>query len=170
MITREEVLKLLEYDPVTGVFTWKVSPTNRVKVGAEAGWVQVYGGKSYLTIQVNGRTYKAHRLAWLVLTGNFPEDQIDHINGQGLDNRSINLRSVSNAENGKNQRKHVTNTSGVTGVYWDKAYAKWMAAIRLNGKRKNLGRFDNFDEAVEARKNAERKLGYHPRHGETRPL
>ena len=170
MITREEVVRVLHYDECTGIFTWKISHANNVKAGRETGCVNVsVSGKAYRVIRINGRSYKAHRLAWLILTGNFPDDQIDHIDGNGLNNRSVNLRAVSRAENCKNVRKHARNTSGVTGVYWDKAGSKWYASIKINGKQKRLGYFD-FDEAVAVRKEAERIHGFHHRHGETRPL
>ena len=171
MISREEVVRLLDYDEFTGIFTWKTRPNRRIKVGSEAGTVKVdRNGKSYRYVQVNGRKYYCHRLAWLILTGEFPEDQIDHIDGNGLSNASSNLRAVSNAENGKNQRKPVTNTSGVIGVHWYKPYAKWMAYIKLNGRRKHLGYFDDFADAVAVRKKAERTRGFHPNHGSDRNL
>lgn len=169
MISREEVLKVLDYDPVTGAFRWKVSRGN-VAAGREAGYVNVRRGKSYRHVRVSGTYYPIHRLGWLILTGRFPEDQIDHIDGNGLNNSAENLRAVSNAENARNQRKPVNNKSGVAGVHWDKANAKWRVLISHNGKRKCLGRFDDFDEAVAVRKNAEQKLGFHPNHGSERPL
>lgn len=170
MITREEVMRQLDYDEFTGVFTWKVSKGNRVKVGEEAGCVSVFCGKSYRLIRINGKLYLAHRLAWLLLHGEFPAEQIDHIDGNGLTNKAENLRAVSHAENGKNQRKYKTNTSGVTGVYWHKDCSKWYAQICINGKEIYLGYFVDKNEAIKARKAAEMKFGYHGNHGSTRPL
>lgn len=170
MITREELLKLLHYDEFTGVFKWRVS-RGRVKAGAEAGCIKVNeDGKSYRYVRVNGRMYYGHRLVWLILTGQFPNDQIDHLDGDGLNNASVNLRTVTNSENGKNVRKRADNATGVTGVYWDRTYAKWHAQIMLNGKGKHLGYFHNFDEAVAVRKAAEKIHGFHPNHGTVRPL
>lgn len=171
MISREEVLKLLEYDPVTGIFRWKISHANNVKAGVEAGRIAVStAGKAYLQIGINYRRYYAHRLAWLIITGNFPEHDIDHIDGNGTNNAAANLREVRHVENCKNQRRPVNNKSGAVGVYWHKTASKWMAQIRLNGKNKHLGRFESFDDALAARKNAERIYDFHPRHGEIRPL
>ena len=134
MIKKEEVVRLLDYDPVTGIFKWKVW-RQEVKAGVEAGCVGVTRqGKSYRTITINGRSYHAHRLAWLIIAGEFPENDIDHISGDGLDNRAVNLRAVTRKENGKNQRRHITNSSGVTGVYWYKASSKWCARIKHDGK------------------------------------
>lgn len=171
MVSREEVVRLLDYDPVTGIFIWKVRTAICVKIGAEAGSVFVNGnGKPYRRIMIKGRHYYSHRLAWLVLSGQFPDDEIDHVDGNGLNNSAKNLRPATRTENTRNKRKPVNNTTGIVGVYWDKTYSKWAAKICLNGKLKHLGYFDNFDEAVAVRKNAEITHGFHHRHGETRPL
>ena len=171
MITKDEVLKLLDYDPVTGIFIWKVRTAICVKIGAEAGSVFVNGnGKPYRRIMIKGRHYYSHRLAWLVLNGKFPDAEIDHVDGSGLNNASANLRAVTRKENTKNKRKQVNNTSGVMGVYWDKTYSEWAAKICLNGKLKKLGFFESFESAVAARKSAEKLYDFHPNHGETRPL
>lgn len=170
MITREEVLALLDYDEFTGVFTWKVG-RSCVKSGAEAGTVDVnVSGKTYRYIAINGRKYLAHRLVWLVLTGKFPDAEIDHLDGNGLNNRAANLRPATRSENARNMRRQVRNTSGTTGVYWNKSCAKWQASIRLNGWNKYLGLFESFDEAVIVRKESEKLHGFSPNHGSTRPL
>ena len=91
--------------------------------------------------------------------------ELDHINGDRLDNRIENLRPVTRQENLKNQKRSIANTSGVTGVYWDRETGKWRALIRIGGKVKTIGRFLSFEEAVMARKEAERKNGYHANHG-----
>jgi hypothetical protein len=170
MISREEVLRVLDYDEFTGVFTWKVS-RGRGKVGSEAGCVSDCGtGKFYRRICVSGKLYHAHRLAWLIINGMFPENEIDHVDGNGLNNKYSNLRSVTHSENAKNKRKHITNTSGVVGVSWYKSGAKWQASIRFNGKLKHLGLFESFDDAVIVRKEAEKLYNFHPGHGMERPL
>ena len=171
MVSREEVVRLLDYDPVTGIFIWKVRTAICVKIGAEAGSVFVNGnGKPYRRIMIKGRHYYSHRLAWLVLSGQFPDDEIDHVDGNGLNNSAKNLRPATRTENTRNKRKPVNNTTGIVGVYWDKTYSKWAAKICLNGKLKHIGIFDDFADAVAARKEAERMHGFHHRHGETRPL
>ncbi len=94
-----------------------------------------------------------------------PSGEIDHINGDRTDNRICNLRDVTSAGNSCNRRRQDRNTSGVTGVAWDKRASRWQARIGLNGKQKYLGYFDSLDEAVAARKAAELELGFHPNHG-----
>lgn len=91
--------------------------------------------------------------------------QVDHINGDGLDNRRSNLRAVSAAENQRNKRINSNNTSGVAGVSYAERDAVWMASIKVDGKGKVLGHFQTFDEAVAARKAAEVHYGFHPNHG-----
>lgn len=164
LLTQEELKELLHYDPDTGGFTRKVSESNRVKVGDVAGW----RSEGYIRMRVRGKFYFAHRLAFLYMTGEWPEDQIDHINHIRDDNRWCNLREVSNQENHKNKPKRKDNTSGVTGVCWDKTNKKWWAQIKAEGKVKNLGCFTSKEDAIKARKEAEIKYGFHDNHGDKR--
>ena len=136
---------------------------NRVKVGDVAGWRNPTG---YIRMKVGGKLYLAHRLAFLYMTGKWPEDQVDHINHIRDDNRWCNLREVSHQENHKNQSKPKSNTSGVTGVCWCKRYKKWKAQIKVEGKVKNLGSFTSKEDATKARKEAEIKYGFHDNHGD----
>jgi hypothetical protein len=117
-------------------------------------------------IKIDGAKFEtfSHRVAWKIVHGVDPDD-IDHINGIKTDNRLVNLRSVSNAENHKNMAMYKRNTSGVIGVYWHGEANKWHAQIRINGKRCNLGFYDDIDQAVAARKDAEVRHGYHANHG-----
>lgn len=170
MLTQERVKELLTYDPETGEFRWKEG-RRQMKAGSVAGSDHtVHSGKKYRVISIDGKKYQAHRLAWLVMHGEFPPEQIDHIDGNGLNNRFENLRAVSNAGNGKNVRKRADNTSGVSGVHWHKTRQKWQAHIRVNQKLIHLGRFTSQDAAVAARKAAEIKYGFHANHGTERPL
>jgi len=105
---------------------------------------------------------------WAIFYGEWPSGQVDHINGVRDDNRIVNMRDVSHQDNCRNAARPRTNTSGVSGVVWDKPHKKWRAEIRANGKMKNLGRFAIFDDAVAVRKSAEVEYGYHPNHG--RPM
>ena len=162
MLTQERLKEVLHYNPLTGNFTWRVKVAQRVKVGDIAGTVNNYG---YIRITIDGKLYMAHRLVWLYLYGYFPSKQIDHINHDRADNRLINLRCVTNAENLKNQSKFSNNTSGVTGVCWHKLKQKWVVRININDKRLNLGYTPDFDIAVAMRKASERKYGYHENHG-----
>ena len=99
-----------------------------------------------------------------------PVDQVDHIDGNGLNNRWNNLREVSSQENNMNMRLSSNNTSGVTGVCWATRDKRWIANIKVNRKNKCLGYFTDFNEAVAARKAAEIEHGFHCNHGSNRPL
>lgn len=169
MVTAERVRELLSYDPSTGEFRWRVDK-GRVRPGDLAGVAADNGrGKKYWKIKIDGRKYLAHRLAWLVTHGHHPLNVIDHIDGNGRNNRLQNLRSVSVSENQKNLRKSSNNTSGVVGVVWCKARNKWQAQIKARGKNHNLGRFESKTEATIARKAAEAKYGFHANHGSEKP-
>lgn len=169
VITQQFIKELLNYDSETGIFTWAKSK-GTAKKGKEAGWEATPKGKSYRVIMINGKGYFSHRLAWLYVYGYFPDNDIDHINGAGLDNRIINLRDVSESENLRNRRIPLNNKSGVIGVSWEKLVSKWRADISINGKKTCLGFFDELDEAAKTRKDAEIKHGYHENHGSIRPL
>lgn len=107
----------------------------------------------------------AHRLAWLYVTGVWPEHQIDHIDGDGLNNRWDNLREVTNQENQQNRKRMSRNTSGVIGVSFDKGMQKWSARIKAAGKYQYLGCYDKLEDAAKARKDAEEKYGFHKSYG-----
>jgi hypothetical protein len=173
-ISQEYLKSILDYDPETGIFTWKHRPREHFKT--EPVWKSwntrysgaVAGGRNggeYIIISINRRSFLAHRLSWLYMIGEFPQDQIDHINGVRDDNRIVNLRSVTNSENHRNQKKPKSNSSGVTGICWHKRKNKWHAYIRTDDKRIHLGYFDNIFEAACARKSAENKHGFHANHG-----
>lgn len=121
--------------------------------------------KGYLWGRLFGESLLAHRVIWLLATGAWPEDQIDHINGQRDDNRLCNLRAVTSSENSKNQAKYINNKSGVTGVLWHKGKRKWRAQIRSGGRETHLGYYEDFDDAVLAREAANKRFGFHPNHG-----
>jgi len=174
--TRSEISVYLDYDPETGVFIWKTrSKLHFVNARAWSTWNARFAGKvagnqcagRYRNICLGYRTFQAHRLAWLIVHGEWPV-HIDHINGDKGDNRIANLRSVSNAENRKNQATRKDNTSGVQGVYWDRRNQKWMAKIQVEGKTVNLGRYSSIEEAAIRRTQAEREFGFHSNHGRTR--
>lgn len=154
-LTAERLREVLDYDPDTGVFTRKVR-TGNVKIGDVAG---SFNGKGYIRIGIDGRLHRAHRLAWLYVTGEWPKDQIDHINGDRGDNRLANLREVNNAENQHNLRKaRADNTTGFLGV--SPRYGKFRAYIMVDGKNKHLGCFPTPEAAHAAY--LEAKRGLHP--------
>lgn len=156
MLTAERLREVLNYDPETGVFTWKASKGSKAQAGDEAGYVHKTLGYRY--IQLDGKMYLAHRLAHLYMTGEFPIKVIDHKNKTSFDNTWLNLRDVTYAVNSQNHKVSKANASGATGVSWDPKRNKWRARIVLNRKDIHLGRFDSFEEALEARKQAEQEL------------
>lgn len=146
MITYERVREALHYDPETGVFTWRVKGNNRVRLGDEAGSTVSTGRRS---IQLDGRKYKAHQLAWLYMTGTWPEHEIDHVNGLPGDNRFVNLRDEPRTTNMRNQvAPRRDSVSGFRGV--SPHEGRWQADIRVDGKKKYLGLFDTPEEASAA--------------------
>lgn len=133
----------------------------KAKKGALAGWNHPTG---YRRLQADGVEHPAHRIVWLIATGEWP-GELDHINGDRLDNRLENLRVVTRKQNMKNQQMKKSNTSGVCGVGWDKEAGKWRAYISVNGRVRTIGRFECLSAAAHARRRAEREFGYHKNHG-----
>lgn len=156
-ITQEELKKILNYDPLTGIFTWMVSLSNRNKAGNEIDNRSCYG---YVRIGIYGVRYFAHRLAWLYVHGYFPENEIDHKDMVRHHNWISNLREFTRGCNSRNCGNRNDNTSGVKGVSWKKRDKKWEVYIDINGKRKSLGIFPDFSEAVCHRLAAEQCLGW----------
>lgn len=154
-LTKKILKERLSYDPDSGVFIW-------IKTGKTAGWKDQTG---YIHIGINGKTYKAHRLAFLYMNGQLPEYEVDHINGDRSDNKWSNIRCVTRTENMRNQRKYKCNTSGHTGVFWHNRLNKWQANIRSEGKLRHIGYYEDIEDAVEARKLAEREFDFHRNHG-----
>lgn len=144
-VSREEVSALLKYDPQTGLFTHKVNGHKR-KAGAATGRLD---SKGYVRIRLMGYEFKAHRLAWLLTYGTWPAAEIDHINGCPSDNRIINIRDVSVAENGWNRKGAMRNNkTGVLGVC--EMDGMFIAQIGVDGRRLRLGAFDTVEEAAAA--------------------
>ena len=170
MLTQERLKELLDYDPETGVFTWRVT-RGRARSGRVAGCIQLKtGGKRYISITVDRFCCLAHRLAVYYVTGVFPLNETDHHDGNGLNNSYTNLRCVPHQENCKNMRRSKANTSGATGVSWHRTAKKWRVRVRVNGQDIHLGFFHNREEAISTRKAAELEHNYHPNHGSDRPL
>lgn len=164
--------QLFRYEPSTGKLYWKQRPrwmfTSDRK---QASFNTAYAGKEvcgqtdkfgYCVIRSKWTVKRAHRVIWAIQTGSWPR-VIDHINGDPADNRWENLRDVSYRGNAKNMCMRSDNSSGVTGVRW--AANRWVATISAEGERKHLGRFTEKADAIAARKEAERKYGYHENHG-----
>jgi hypothetical protein len=164
-LTATRARELLDYNPETGALTWKVYRGGRTKAGEEAGHVWRNRRMSYYRVKVDGIDHRAHRLCFLIYYGAWPSGEIDHIDGDGLNNRIANLRAVPGGANARNHPRQIKNTSGTTGVSWDTARSKWRAQIGVSGRRVHIGQFDTIAEAVSVRKRAERLHGYHENHG-----
>ena len=143
MLTQKRLKELLHYNPITGIFIWKVS-RQCVPKGRPAGCCNL----GYVVIKIAGRSYKAHRLAWLYTYGYLPENPLDHIDRKPLNNAIANLREVSRSCNVRNTGNHKCNTSGVKGVSWREALSKWEASISIECKSIHLGRHDCLLEAA----------------------
>ena len=163
-MNQAEVKRKLSYCKLTGVFTW----LSGSRKGMQAGCAHNTKGKSYINLKVSGTSYLAHRLAFLYVTGRMPVNEVDHINGNGLDNSWRNMRDVTRSENGQNQKLFSTNKSGITGVRYIKSRNKWRAIIMSNGSSRYLGDFKDKFNAICARKSADAALGFHPNHGAER--
>jgi hypothetical protein len=170
MLSQEYLKSRLSYDPDTGVFVWR---RKEVTDGKDISWNTRFSGKvagtverrGYRRITINAKLYWAHRLAWLYVHGEMPENDIDHIDGDPLNNRIENLRDVSHADNGKNAKRPARNTSGVVGVVWDSCNRKWRAQITVNQKNMHIGRYIDKADAIAARAAAEVRHGFHENHG-----
>lgn len=173
-LTFSYVKECLFYNPDTGVLTWNHRPREHFKTdalykifiskcaGKVAGWVTSFG---YINIRINGRAYKAHRLAWLLSNGKWPDNFIDHINGDRADNRLCNLRDVDKFQNAQNIARPSNNTLGFIGVAKVSKGVGYRAQIFFRGESIHLDRFLTIEEAVEAREKAQIELGFHENHG-----
>ena len=154
-LTAERLRELLDYNPHTGEFVWRVS-CRGTKAGDIAG---SSGSEGRRHIIIGYARFKAHRLAWLYVHGVWPKGLIDHINGIPSDNRIANLREASMSENLCNQRRpHSHNRSGILGVQWKKDRNKFRARIVISGKEKHLGYFDSKEDAQAAYASAKKEF------------
>lgn len=148
--TKQLIFNSLSYDASSGILTWKVF-RSKVKPGDIAG-TRTKAGYEVFTLQE--RVYKCHRIAWLFITGKYPLNEIDHINGVKFDNRASNLREVTRSQNQHNRKRH--RDGNFVGVYLDKEYGGWIASAPRNflkrkaKKHKYLGYFKSKEEARQA--------------------
>lgn len=136
--------EFLAYDPDTGVMRWKKKPCDRIMAGAIAGTVRPDG---YIQIRLFRKFYMAHRIAFLLMTGRWPHEEIDHINCDRANNRWSNLREATRQQNQVNQPITAANKSGLKGVSWHRRDNRWMARIRRAGKATYIGIYDSPEEA-----------------------
>lgn len=179
----QDYLKMLfSYDPDTGIlkwadrlpielltkYNWSSRRYKRITTscaGLEAGHeFKTTSGAMSRQLRLDYVSYYVHRIIWKLVYGEDPE-LIDHIDGDPLNNRLVNLRNVSNIENCKNSKLFCTNTSGYVGVSFNKVTNKHEAYIWENYKKINLGHFEDKEVAIQARKDAASDLNYHENHG-----
>jgi hypothetical protein len=170
----EEVAQFVDYDPETGSMVWRwreVAPNgwNTRFAGKECGRATYDGYRriGFRTLSSRKCSYFfAHRLAWFIAYGALPKNQIDHIDGQKANNRLKNLRDVSSTLNARNRKMPRNNTSGITGVSWNKRRGRWEACASLNNKNTHIGYFDDISEAEAAVKAFRAKHGFTETHGD----
>jgi len=158
-LTQERLKQLLSYDPLTGVFVWLEREVRAGSERTDRSWNTRHAGKEagcvnnsdgYIQIYVDDIRYAAHRLAVLFQTGNFPQKTVDHVNRIRTDNRWVNLRECSTAENNRNAGALNTNTSGFKGVFTATKGRSWFAQIGVDGSQQYLGSFRTKEEAASA--------------------
>lgn len=178
----ETLNRVLNYNQYTGELTWRkrsadlFHPEKETPEFACEKWNLRWAGKpafyarhnkGYLYGTLFGKKYLTHRVVYAMFYGDWLSDdlQIDHLNGVRTDNRICNLRAATNQQNSLNHKRSIRNSSGVVGVSWCNTYQKWVAHIAANGRPMTIGRFDIKEDAIFARKRAEREFGYHKNHG-----
>ena len=144
-LSQSRLREVLSYEPETGHFRWRVKLSSKSKIGSLAGCVNDDG---YVLIRIDGLRHRAHRLAFLYMTGVWPRETVDHINRETSDNRWQNLRAATRSENLWNARAHRDNRTGLKGVSFHRG--RWVAQIAKNGTHKWLGTFDNAISAHRA--------------------
>ena len=161
----DEARRLFFYHAETGLILRRVLWRGR-NIGEEAGCqITDSDGMTYRKISLLQTPIMGHRIAWLLHYGCWPVLQIDHRDGDGLNNRIDNLREVTNQQNAMNMRLNRTSTTGVSGVRWHKIAKKWNVRITVGQQEIYLGLYENFEDAVRVRKEAESKYGFSERHG-----
>lgn len=181
-MTQEVLKQVLHYNPGTGVFTWQYRDRSFFKdlrsftmwntrfAGRVTGHeFKTNSGKCYIKLNIFGKRWYGHRLAYLYMVGVLP-DEVDHDDGNGTNNKWSNLNHATRRDNCMNYKLNVNNKSGVAGISLCKSTQRWHSRIQIDRQQIFLGSFDDFFEAVCVRKTAENNHGFHPNHGSNRPL
>lgn len=177
-LTQSQVKELLDYDPETGVFTWRARPPERFsKMQTCRMWNSKFAGKRagtttgdskgyrFRRIRIDWALYQEHHLAWLYMTGQAPPDQIDHIDRDATNNKFENLALSSNQQNMLNKSKYSNNASGHNGVHWSKSKKTWHAYGRVGGRQVHLGYFNDLEDASKAASEFRESNGFSSGHG-----
>lgn len=154
-LSAKEAREMLSYDAETGTISWLVFRGSNALRGDVAGTKTIYG---YIQVRVKQRFYKAHRLAFLLKNGKWPKEEVDHINGNQMDNRWCNLRQASRFQNAKNVKLRSDNVTGFKGVSWHKRANKFYARIAHNGKQIYIGLFLTAEDANRAYREKAKEL------------
>lgn len=179
-IAADELIDILSLDCETGILRWKARPIEMfsgdgwMRERAAKTWNTRFAGKEassysagYLRVSINGRSLKAHRVILAIITGKWPDGDVDHINGDTLDNRPSNLRAVSHVDNCRNQKLRCGNIYGMHGINVDRRTGKFVVAISDSGEKRHIGQYADLASARIAREAAQRALNYHKNHGRT---
>lgn len=150
--------ELFNYDPDTGLFTRLKRVSQRGLVGTVAGCVNVNG---YVHIKIACRGYKAHRLAWLYMTGEWPEHEVDHEDRDRTNNRWKNLRAATHKQNQENRTPRHDSSSGITGVLWSNRDQAWRVTICIEGRKRHIATRKSLEEAAAIRAAAALKYQTH---------
>jgi len=162
--TVERLKELLTYDEASGQLVWKVYRNAQRPAGSVAGHIHSSRGKLYCRVRVDNCLIMGHRIIWAMQYGAWPALQIDHIDGNGQNNRLSNLRLTTQAENNRNAAIRKDNKTGVAGVTINRS-GRFQPNIKLNGKNTWLGSFATLEEAAKVRAEALARSEYHPNHG-----
>lgn len=163
-LTQELIAKVLKYDALSGTLIWISNlHSKRVVPNSRAG--SLVKSTGYRNISLFGRTYLEHQLIWFICNGVWPKGQIDHINQIRDDNRIVNLRDVSKADNARNRSRNPNSKLGEHGIWFNIRTNKYVAEITLNGKKVYQKSFDDIDVAINERRIKSLELGFHTNHG-----
>lgn len=172
--SQEYLKECLRYQSTTGKLFWNERPLEHFKgpasrnswnaVNADQEAFTAISDKGYRKGTLDGVSYPAHRIIWKLVNDEDP-DEVDHENGNKLDNRIGNLRGTDHRGNSMNRKLNSNNTSGFHGVRWNQTKKKWQATIHVHGANQHLGFFDDKEGAIAARQEAEVRHGFHANHG-----
>lgn len=163
-LTQELIAKVLKYDALSGTLIWISNLHSKCVVpNSRAG--SLVKSTGYRNISLFGRTYLEHQLVWFICNGVWPKGQIDHINQIRDDNRIVNLRDVSKADNARNRSRNPNSKLGEHGIWFNMRTNKYVAEITLNGKKVYQKSFDDIDVAINERRIKSLELGFHTNHG-----